>query len=533
MINISIANRTLWYYTCLVRLIAVTAIVGLFSCPGNAAEKKSVADLNAKRPIVLLFDTTKGEGADKEIAESTTRALRTYFRDTERVEACKFDRESPTVLRAIMEKNLTADQTASYANRVERLKVAQVLLFQYASGAEVSVKDDSVTLKLWLAKVGGTKKENWETTTTAQVVGGGGKDLDNAMQSAASMAVINVARSAFVEMPRIPEKEALNGTESVAIGADSVPVPKQPAASDLVAQADNNMNSGNTALAIAQYSQAVNADPSNPSLRLKLADAYVRRGLTKEAEDELNRAISVGADEKAVAAIRQKMVQPADTQQPAPPARVVITEPGKQVVSLSGPAAAKIIDGDKLWNDGKPDEAADVYREAIKLDPSDWRAYERLALVTASVSLFAESLKVIEQLQTVQPNPTADVIKNRYNMFRWAFDKHFGALLDQYDSEYESFSKGKLTHESYYSSVRGLAARLESMAKFMDAIRVPPEKQSANLHRSLASGLLAQAASNMLNYLESADEASKSNASIFAGQARKETETAAKLEAGN
>ena len=178
--------------------------------------------LAAARPVILLFETTKGDGATKELAESTTKAIRSYFRDSQRVEVGAFDRDSPTVLRAIMENNVTADEVASYASQAQRLEVAKTLAFQYAAGAEVSVKDSNVEVKLWVAKVDGTKNDKWEASSSAMSAGSAALDTDNAMQSAASSSVISVTSRAFTALPYVPEPKPTTDDESTAIGAPEI-----------------------------------------------------------------------------------------------------------------------------------------------------------------------------------------------------------------------------------------------------------------------------------------------------------------------
>ena len=85
--------------------------------------------------------------------------------------------------------------------------------------------------------------------------------------------------------------------------------------------------------------------------------------------------------------------------------------------------------------------------------------------------------------------------------------------------------------ESYYATVNGLGIRLDSMAKFLDVLAVPPAKQPASLRRSLACGLLAQACACILDYLETNKKKSKDSADAFIAQGKKESETAATLDA--
>ena len=490
----------------------------------------------ASRPVVIVFGSAQGEGADKALTDSSTRAVCSYLRDTQRVESIVFNRESPTVLRAIMEKQLTADQVASYSSQQERIRVAKALSYEYAAGAEVSVKNGMVQVKLWMAKSTGGKRDRWEATTQAATGGGGDRAYDNAMQSATSAAVISIARQAFLGLPAVAEKQPTTGTQTTAIGADLITPPAPPSASAYVSQADASLKSGSFALAIAQYQQAVNADPSNAALRIKLADAFARKGLYDEASAELGRAATMGASVDQVAATKNQIEDLRAGQGSPEPVRVDTVKTGAQPpkpdttpATEAKSALSQMREGDKLWREGKPDEAADAYKEAIKLSPADWRAHERLALVYASMSMFAESRKTLQQLATVQPDQSPKTISDRYELFSKVFEQWFKVLFNQYDRDLADYEKHIISRESYYSSTKGLGARLESMAKFLDALPVPDDKKPANLHRSLACGLVSQAALSLLDYLETNNAESKSNAETFVAQAKKELEAATKL----
>ena len=515
-----------------VAIVIIVALVAALALSATAA--------TAQRPVVLVFETAKGDGSDKKLASATTRAVRTYLRDTQRAEATIFNRESPTVLRAIMEQQLTADQVASYSSRAERLTVAKVLSYQYAAGAEVSVANGSVQVKLWMGKVNGGRRGAWEVVGSALPGGSSDRDLDNAMQCATSTAVREIERKALMEVPRITVLGAATPDQSTAIDAAEPPAIDQPTADDYATMADEDLGAGNTALAIEEYSQAVNTDPTDPKLRIRLAEAYAHKGLFSEAYDKLGRAAMIGADAALVEAAKVRIEQiragqntPARTQPDQPPAQ---REPAPRPVgdrpinNAAAPSVARMIEGDRLWNVGKPDEAAQAYRGSIKINPSDWRAYERLAVVTASISMFTQSREALDQLGLVQPDPPPQILANRYMLLRKAFVTHFAALLRQYDSENNDFENHTSTRETYYNAIKGLAIRLESMARFVDALTVPKTEERAHLHRSLACGLMAQAASGLLEYIEANAHHAKSNAQVFAAQAKREVETAAKLE---
>ena len=115
-------------------------------------------------------------------------------------------------------------------------------------------------------------------------------------------------------------------------------------------------------------------------------------------------------------------------------------------------------------------------------------------------------------------------------MLRKAFDKHFAALLRQYDSDAAAFKNRSLTHESYYTSTTGYAMRTEAMAQFLDLVAAPDAKQAVHLRRGLACGLVAQAAASLLEFLETNSAAAKANADVFITQAKQEFEAVGRLE---
>ena len=520
----------------------ILIISAMAFCDPAAAQEKP-------RPVVLVFQAEKAEQLGNSFASSITRAIRNYYRETNRVEATIFDRESPAVKRAILEKKITLDSIASYSTREQRVSAAKILGFEYASGTEATIETAKgidgklLKMKVWLVDVNGGSKAVWEASSVAVYSDTDEFALDNAMQSAASKAVIDVTSKAFSKLPITNDVEPISGDESIAVGGAKTPEIKQLESSDYSSNAEESLSEGNLAVAIQEYSRAISADPSNASLRIKLAEAYAKKKMYTEALDALDRALEVGADKNMVESARQKIEsmrsgqtvtieQPKAQKQPVQEQtspKPTAPEPIK-LNSTSAAAVAKLVEGDKLWNKGDPDGAAKSYAEAIKLNPKDWRSYERLAVVNASMSLFNESRFALEQLKTVQPNPSSTLIANRYEMLRKAFDKSFMMLLDQYESDSADFLTKRITRESYYSTINGLALRSESMAKFIDAVPVPELKAPASIHRSLACGLFAQATSSMLDYLISNSAQSKSNAQTFIEQAKKELQSAVGLD---
>ncbi|MFQ3548818.1 MAG: tetratricopeptide repeat protein [Armatimonadota bacterium] len=519
------------------------------------------AQSNNNVPVVLIFPTVKGNQATIELADSATKALKTYFKDTNKVEAIIFNRDSVSVQRALLEKRLTEDNISSYSPNEEKIKVAKELGYDYAAFAEISIKDNSVTLIVWLGSV---DNKNWESKGIARANNDNILDLNNSMQAAASYAVIEIANTAFSELPILNLNRPIEEGQSSAI-ITSETAPSKPTAEEIAQSAEKKLSEGQLAEAINQYQKAVNEDPSNGELRIKLSEAFAAKGLFRDAYSELGRAIMVGADSISVESARERIKQMENKtipdSQTGPIAEVIMSEnnntspvEAKNIsqeesekipkdivlapnrpssttgVNVTTPAVKKMIEGDKLWNDGKPDDAANSYREAIKLNPNDWRAYERLAVVNASMGLFGESSNVLAELKKIQSSPDIPILNNRYIMLRKSFDNHFAEVLRQYDRDLLSFNKEKISRESYFASLRGLIQKLDRMRDFLSSIPVPTSQNPANQRRIMATGLVKQACFSLMDYLETNDIDASTNADLFIRQAKREFETARKLD---
>ncbi len=481
-------------------------------------------DRKESRPVMLLFELKAGEGARKDVAKAATVSVRKYLRNTEKVDVILFDRESPIVERAVVQKALTEEQITTYAAREDRINVAVALQFDYACAGDITIDGNNIKINLWGGKPGEKAKDKpliWEGVGSSSASGTGDNGIANAVESAASMAVLDMANKAFGGLVRIPSKDALAQDNSDAI---TPAVDSGDSVGDLFAKGDEAAAAGNTAVAIDYYKQVINKAPNNFEARLKLADIFIKRGYNDEAKDEINRAEALGADPKECERLRNKIAGidavaggTDPQQQPAPDA----TKPDKpiQTRTFTYPNDSKILEGDRLWNEKATDKALAAYREAAKITPSDYRPYERMAMLYASVGKFGECVQTLAALNKADPYPPENDLANRYRVFSLTFDKHFESAMKKYNSSFNAYADGSSTRESYYNTLRSLSTRLTQMASFADSMPAPAYAQAVNAKRGSAATFLAQAVSSVLLYLETGDSAQTENADVFASQA--------------
>src|ERR1700691_1032474 len=73
-------------------------------------------------------------------------------------------------------------------------------------------------------------------------------------------------------------------------GAPAVDVPSDARAMSAFLRAEVAMNDGDREEALKDYADAVQADPSNAALKVRLATLYVRDGRLKEALEQVNQS---------------------------------------------------------------------------------------------------------------------------------------------------------------------------------------------------------------------------------------------------
>jgi tetratricopeptide (TPR) repeat protein len=79
-------------------------------------------------------------------------------------------------------------------------------------------------------------------------------------------------------------------------GAPAVDVPSDARAMSAFLRAEVAMNDGDRKEALRDYAEAVQYDPNNAALKVRLATLYVRDGRLKEALDQVNQALAINPD---------------------------------------------------------------------------------------------------------------------------------------------------------------------------------------------------------------------------------------------
>src|SRR5271169_5509652 len=93
-----------------------------------------------------------------------------------------------------------------------------------------------------------------------------------------------------------PVRTVSVGSDNPFGGAPAVEIPSDARAMSAFLKAEVAMNEGDREEALKDYAEAVEYDPGNAALKVRLATLYVRDGRLKDSLEQVNQALAINPD---------------------------------------------------------------------------------------------------------------------------------------------------------------------------------------------------------------------------------------------
>ena len=484
-------------------------------------------DSSRQKPVVLVFDLAAGVGVSGGFAVQAAQDLKTYLTETNRVDAFRYNSNSPVVERAVIEKSLTREKAVSPMKPEVRVSVAKLFAVQYFTNGDLAVSDNNVDLTLALTEVDTGRKWVSHQRAAVSIAQGGDpkRNLENARRSALRTAVMQIAQDAFATVPAaVPEPPA---------AADLSPPTLEPAISpdekifaDYMARVDRYLKEGNLTSASSELKRAINVNPKALESRIKLADIYLRQMKYDQAIDELRRARELAPENvevlKSLAAAYEAQGSLSDATA-VYEALAAKSKPGET-------AALRIAMGDLYWKHAKIGEAVKQYTTAIESAPRDSTPHLRLARVFAAQAQFKDCAREIEASAKLTPEGSPVIDSETFQGFLKIADSEIRAVYAQYQVNEAAYRKQERTREDYHNTARELGDRAAALADFLDKLPSPKEFRVSKRHRVLGLTLFSQGTASLMTFLESDDEDARTESVLYFTEAVKEFQTAFDLD---
>ncbi len=514
--------------TCYICAIAGTVFLFGQVSAQNPQTQNSAAPLftetSKPKPVVLIYHFSPGAGASESLAKDASQDAKTFFRETNRVDAVLYDPSSLIVERAILEKSLTREQ-ASYPNSPElREKIAKMFDTEFYALADITKTENNVDVTLTVVETASGRK--WSSPQRATVAGSGdpSRDLANARMSAVRSAVMQIAQDAFSGIDPSASYEQ-NTAASILLSEPTIDLDAK-VFSDRMAKAERFADEGNTAGAISEYKRAININPKAVEPRLKLAEQYIKLKQYDQAADELKRARKIAPDSIEVS---RKLAEVYELQGAIGSAIEEIKSlpsDGESAVSADDHLAM----GDLYWKNAKIEEAINEYKAAIKSDPQNYVPHVRLARVLAAKAKFTDASKELEIAAKLAPKGVLIIEPETFYSFLKIIDAEIRAIYAQYVSGDAAFQSGDRTREEFYNSLKDLQERAFGLAQFTEKLPTPEEYRVSCGHRALGLTLLGQGIASMMAHVQADAAGAKTEASLYITEAVKEFQSAFELD---
>lgn len=476
----------------------------------------SVLHAANKRPFMILFPVIAGEGASTEVGTETTQAIKTYIRQTGKADVADFDPESSLVIRALQENRIQSSDLVGSLTPDSRMKLGGLIGVPMVVSGDVSIKDDKVNVGMWVGDV--QTKQIWKTAVAVVISDGGDRDraTSNALQSAVSTMVWQLVGDVLKNVkpntsPTDTQQVETPDTKTI----EAEPVQAMDKAGAFLGRAEEFEKAGDVANAVQEYRKALNADPKNIDIRLKIAMLYSKRKMYPQAIDELERAQQIAPTNEKVRTTLAQIYEERGT--PAKAATVYVSQADKNPTDVN----ARLSAGDYYSKQNLLEESEKQYKLAVQAAPKSVEPHDRLAQLYASQSRFDDCCTELLQIQKIDTKADQKAIADRYDRYIAFADSKLKSLVDQYNSSSSDFDGHRMTREDYYVKIRQIGLDTEPITRLMEALSAPESSTAAHHHRMIGCSLISQAASHMLRYLETNKSQEMSSANICLSEARK------------
>jgi tetratricopeptide (TPR) repeat protein len=469
------------------------------------------------RPMLALYDLLPADDASKAILAESNRTLKSYLRDTGKVDVLQVRSDMPSIKRAIAEGAITDEEVTRLQDPSVRQKIAKAIGADYALGGATAVKDGQVSMAVELVNVKTGK--TWQGNSNVKISGGDpAKSLTNGIQSATNTVVEQLSSDALQTLPKTtvappPVENTPDEATTTATAAGDAPARFE--------RAKQMLEQGNVAGATYELTRAIDADPQNPDYRMLLARAYMRRNMYDEALAQLKRVTDADPNNQEAVKATTEIYEAKGT----PTESMELYQ--KLITQKPDDPKLRISLGDLLWKKAKIEEAIKSYEAAEALDSKSVEVHDKLARCYAAQSRFDDSTRELGLIATLEPKPDPTTVSARYSDLMKVVENEIKSISSQFDQGAKAYANEEHTLEQYYEMVRGLTARADTLTKFLDKVTVPPASVSAQSHRILACSLLSQAGEALMSFLETNKTDHQTESQLYLSEARKELSLAA------
>lgn len=288
-----------------------------------------------------------------------------------------------------------------------------------------------------------------------------------------------------------------------------LPIDKAPFESGMAA-----LQKGDVISAVASLRDAVDADPSNPEVRLALIEALRRADKPFLAADEAQRAAdTIPTDSRLILAAAECWLAGGKPER-------AMDLVNKSLAANPKNATAKMLLGDLQIGSLQFQKAVDTYSEAIELE-KDPEIYYRRAQAYALLEQFPKSIADLDEAKKLGLSQDERKVTIRYENNVRSLEPVFVSLAT---SVRNLLAEAKSFPDTKGLDVRAaeIGSRCASFSDYLDKVVPPQFHQKSHAQRALATNLLLQSSLGLQKFLVKRDVEMHGDATLLQIEAMRE-----------
>ncbi|MHB1457899.1 MAG: tetratricopeptide repeat protein [Armatimonadota bacterium] len=424
-----------------------------------------------------------------------------------KVDVLNYNPDHAAIQRAILEKRIKQDAADNPADEKNVYLIAKALNADFALRMQGSVSADRVDMALEMIDIHKMKK--WASSSGSDIQ----VSRKNAIFNASSTAVSQILISALGQKEMLNSEPVVTPPITLPSVIDAGTRNTQLEVDKLVQQSDVAIEKKDIPSAIFALRSAINLQPGNVDLRIKLAELYQSIKLTNKAIDEYRRASDLNrTDTRIYNQLVAIYVKTGKFGEAASYLEEAIRIDPKNVDALLNL-------GDIYWNLSKIDEAEKAYINASLIAPDDSGVHEKLYKLYYAKK---EYDKAFPQKYLSKLTPGDDTDDSRYNVLSQVIKDEYVSLTKKLYASRIEFDKQEISREDYYQECKSAVKEIDAFSDFVMKQKAPAKAAIAHSHALLAVNLLSQEYGSMVSYFETEKRHYLDQAGVFSSEAQTE-----------
>lgn len=421
------------------------------------------------------------------------------------------------IQRALLEKHIKQDAVDNPADEKNVYLISKALNADYALRMQGSVSSEKVDIALEIIDT--HKNQKWASSAGSVIPESSGPQAQtlrkSAVFNASSVAVSQILILAF------GQKEMMNTDVAVSTPTVVAPTTETPPTRDIKAEADRLIKQADSAIekkdvpgAIYATRLAINLQPENVDLRIKLAELYLSIKLTNKAIDEYKSAALFNKNDeriyKQLIAIYMKDGKFTDA--------AIYLEDILRIDPKNVDALLNL--GDIYWNQSKINEAEKAYVDASNIAPDNSSVHDKLYKLYFAKNEFGKAFpeKYLSK-EIIISDKSED---GKYAVISQMIKDEYADIVNRLNTSREDFDKQTITREEYYQECKLAGKEIDAFSEFSMKQKASTKAMNAHSHALLAINLLSQECGSLVSYFETEKSHYLDQANVYSSEAKTE-----------